>query len=74
MSVSLEVADGLGHYGVDIGSKMMKRLAGLLSGLAGWWVEDIAGGIYEGFGDGMAVLGVVQAGSGSRTGPDVMTR
>ena len=34
------------------------KVAAVVSDLAAWWVEGIAGGLYEGIGEGMALLGV----------------
>ncbi|KAJ5786743.1 uncharacterized protein N7503_011955 [Penicillium pulvis] len=54
---TLDAADELGKKSVDIGSAVCRfnqgRVGVAVANLASWWVEGIAGGIYEGVGEGM---------------------
>ena len=34
------------------------KVGAAASDLANWWVESVAGGVYEGIGEGMLLLGV----------------
>jgi hypothetical protein len=65
VSATLDAADRLGKGGVNLGSAMSGlgkgRVGAALSGLAAWWIEGVAGGIYEGVGEGMVVLGAVRS-------------
>ncbi|KAJ5167374.1 uncharacterized protein N7482_006155 [Penicillium canariense] len=62
----LDAADGLGKSSVNIGSAVCKlnggRVGTAVGNLAAWWVEGIAGGIYEGVGEGMMQLGLLRPG------------
>ncbi|KAJ5158139.1 uncharacterized protein N7500_007790 [Penicillium coprophilum] len=60
---TLEAADGLGKGSVNIGAAVCKfnegRFGAALSNLAAWWMESVAGGIYEGVGEGMVQWGLL---------------
>ena len=60
VATALYAADKLGRGGINMGSAIMSMNEGkvgtAMSDLAGWWVESIAGGFYEGIGEGMSVL------------------
>ncbi|KAJ5226373.1 hypothetical protein N7468_007598 [Penicillium chermesinum] len=64
VAMTLDAADGLGKRGIDISSAVCKlhegRIGVLLGGIAGWWIEGIAGGIYDGVGEGMVHLGLLR--------------
>ncbi|KAJ5901624.1 hypothetical protein N7495_002152 [Penicillium taxi] len=66
MTSILRAADGLGKNSVNVGAAICKfnegRVATVVGSLAAWWIEGIAGGIYEGVGEGMMYLGLLQPG------------
>ncbi|KAJ5983226.1 hypothetical protein N7481_005325 [Penicillium waksmanii] len=66
VTTTLDAADGLGKSGVSIGSAVCKfnegRVGAAVGNLAAWWVEGIAGGVYEGVGEGMIRLGLLKQG------------
>ncbi|KAJ5131383.1 uncharacterized protein N7515_007422 [Penicillium bovifimosum] len=63
MTTTLDAADGLGKGSLNIGAAVCKfnegRVGAALSNFAGWWMEGVAGGIYEGVGEGMLHLGLL---------------
>ena len=63
LTTTLDAADGLGKGSVNIGTAVCKlkegRVGAALSNLAAWWMEGVAGGIYEGVGEGMIHLGIM---------------
>lgn len=66
VTTTLDAADGLGKSGVNIGSAVCKlnesRIGAAVGNLATWWIEGVAGGIYEGVGEGMVHLGLLKPG------------
>ena len=38
-----------------------KKLVAMLAGILLWWVQGISGGIHEGIGEGMSIIGVTKA-------------
>ncbi|KAE8377806.1 hypothetical protein BDV26DRAFT_203091 [Aspergillus bertholletiae] len=64
VSASLDAADTLGRRSVSLGTTVLSihdgKLGVAVSSLAAWWVEGIAGGIYEGIGEGMTILGFIR--------------
>ncbi|KAJ5970290.1 uncharacterized protein N7479_000208 [Penicillium vulpinum] len=62
VTTTLEAADGLGKGSVNIGAAVVKfnegRVGAAISSFAAWWMEGVAGGIYEGVGEGMMHLGL----------------
>ncbi|KAJ6111092.1 hypothetical protein N7486_003327 [Penicillium sp. IBT 16267x] len=66
VTTTLDAADGLGKKSVDIGSAVCRfnqgRVGVAVANLASWWVEGIAGGIYEGVGEGMMHMGILRQG------------
>ncbi|KAJ5614688.1 hypothetical protein N7528_008342 [Penicillium herquei] len=66
VSTTLDAADGLGKKGFDIGTAVCRfnegRVGVAVGNLLSWWVEGIAGGIYEGVGEGMMHLGLLKPG------------
>jgi hypothetical protein len=63
LTTTLDAADGLGKGSVNIGAAFCKlnegRVGAALSNLAAWTMEGVAGGIYEGVGEGMMHLGIM---------------
>ncbi|KAE8353362.1 hypothetical protein BDV28DRAFT_133332 [Aspergillus coremiiformis] len=72
VSATLDAADGLGKRSVSLGSAMLSLHDGkvglVMSSLATWWVEGIAGGLYEGIGEGMTILGFIRPNPGVMSG------
>lgn len=66
VTTTLDAADGLGKSSLNIGSAVCKlnegRVGAAVGNLAAWWVEGIAGGVYEGVGEGMMHLGLLRPG------------
>ncbi|KAJ5764929.1 hypothetical protein N7520_004488 [Penicillium odoratum] len=66
VTATLDAADGLGKKGVDISSAVCRlnqgRVGVAVANIASWWVEEVAGGIYEGVGEGMMHLGILRQG------------
>lgn len=64
VTIALDTADGMGKGGLNIGAAVCKfnegRVGAAISNLAAWWVEGVAGGIYEGVGEGMVHLGLLR--------------
>jgi hypothetical protein len=63
LTTTLDTADGLGKGSVNIGVAVCKlnegRVGAALSSFAAWWIQGVAGGIYEGVGEGMMHLGLL---------------
>ncbi|PYH69619.1 uncharacterized protein BO88DRAFT_404633 [Aspergillus vadensis CBS 113365] len=61
----LDAADNFGKRGMVVGAAVLNYNEGRVSAnmmeLAAWWVTSIAGGIYEGFAEGMVIMGVTQS-------------
>lgn len=66
ITATLDVADGLGKTGIDAGNSVCRfnesKIGVAVGNLAAWWVEGIAGGIYDGVGEGMMQLGLLKPG------------
>jgi hypothetical protein len=66
VTTTLDAADGLGKSGVNTGSAVCKfnegRVGAAVGNLAAWWIEGVAGGVYEGVGEGMIHLGLLKPG------------
>lgn len=66
VTTTLDAADGLGRSSASLGSAVYKlnegRVGTAVTNLASWWVEGVAGGIYEGVGEGMMHLGLLRPG------------
>ncbi|KAL4913521.1 hypothetical protein BDW62DRAFT_220638 [Aspergillus aurantiobrunneus] len=60
-SLLLYVAEKVGRGGLNLGSTVLDMYEGkpscAVSEAASWWLEGVAGGIYEGVGEGMVILG-----------------
>ncbi|KAL4975606.1 hypothetical protein BDW66DRAFT_151722 [Aspergillus desertorum] len=60
-AATLYVVEIVGRGSVNLGTSFLNMYDGkpgsAVSEAAGWWVEGVAGGIYEGVGEGMAILG-----------------
>lgn len=65
-TAALDVAESLGKRSLDVGNSVCQfdqsTLGSTVGNLAAWWVEGIAGGIYEGIGEGMMHLGLLKPG------------
>ena len=52
----------IGKRGWDIGGALFRagngRLGGVVVDSAAWWVEGISGGVCEGVGEGIGILGM----------------
>ncbi|KOC15432.1 hypothetical protein AFLA70_83g003271 [Aspergillus flavus AF70] len=68
VSASLDAADSLGKRSMSLGTTVLSlhdgKVGVAVSSLAAWWVEGIAGGIYEGIGEGMTILGFIRPNPG----------
>lgn len=64
VATTLDAADGVSKKSVDLSSAVFKfnegRVGVVIGSLIGWWVEGIAGGVYEGVGEGMMQLGLLK--------------
>jgi hypothetical protein len=78
-AATLYVVEKVGRGSVNLGTSVLNMYDGkpvsAVSGAAEWWIEGVAGGIYEGVGEGMAILGIgvgpVGGGKGARTGAGI---
>lgn len=63
VTTTLGTADRLSKGSVNIGSVVLNfnegKVGAALSNLAAWWVEGVAGGIYEGVSEGIVQLGFI---------------
>ncbi|KAL4818599.1 hypothetical protein BDW67DRAFT_156928 [Aspergillus spinulosporus] len=61
-AATLCVIEKVGRGSVNLGTSVLNMCDGkpgsVVSGAAEWWIEGVAGGIYEGVGEGMAILGI----------------
>lgn len=66
VTTTLDAADGLGRSSANFGSAVCKlnegRVGTAVANLASWWIEGVAGGVYEGVGEGMMHLGLLRPG------------
>ncbi|PYH45698.1 uncharacterized protein BP01DRAFT_356329 [Aspergillus saccharolyticus JOP 1030-1] len=64
ITTTLDTVDSWGKRSVSLGSAVLGlyegRVRATVVNVTDWWVEGIAGGIYEGVGEGMTVLGLIQ--------------
>lgn len=64
VAMTLDAADGLGKRSIDVSSAACKlqegRVGAVMGSVAGWWIEGVAGGIYEGVGEGMVHFGLLR--------------
>ncbi|KAI9932159.1 hypothetical protein MW887_009668 [Aspergillus wentii] len=65
VAATVDVADSLGKGGMNLGTAILGfqegKVGAAVADLVSWWVEGIAGGIHEGVGEGMMILGVVRS-------------
>lgn len=65
VTATLDAADSLGKGSVSLGSTVLRlnegKVGTAFTNLAAWWVEGVTGGIYEGVGEGMMILGLLRA-------------
>lgn len=61
LSSSIDTVEQVGKRSFSIGGTLLKagngRLGGVVLESAAWWIEGISGGIHEGFGEGIGILG-----------------
>ncbi|KAJ5359233.1 uncharacterized protein N7496_011646 [Penicillium cataractarum] len=66
VTTTMDAADGLGRSSANFGSAVCKlnegRVGTAVANLASWWIEGVAGGVYEGVGEGMMHLGLLRPG------------
>ncbi|EAW07275.1 uncharacterized protein ACLA_019800 [Aspergillus clavatus NRRL 1] len=64
VAATLDAADSFGKGSLSLGSTVLSlndgRFGTAVTDLAAWWVEGVAGGIYEGVGEGMMILGLIR--------------
>lgn len=64
----IEAADALGRRAAGVASVVLwtgdGRVAELLVGGVGWWIDGICGGVQEGVGVGMTMIGEGRGGRG----------
>lgn len=67
VTATLDAADSLGKGSVSLGSTVLRlnegKVGTAFTNVAAWWVEGVAGGIYEGVGEGMMILGLIRSNS-----------
>ncbi|KAA8651528.1 uncharacterized protein ATNIH1004_000418 [Aspergillus tanneri] len=67
IAATANAADSLTKGGFTLGSCTLSLREGQLgttvSNLAAWWIESVAGGIYEGVGEGMMIMGLIRPNS-----------
>lgn len=63
VDTSLEAADMVEKGSANIGAAVCKfnegRFSLAFTNFAAWWIESVAGGIYEGVREGMEILGIL---------------
>ncbi|RAL16749.1 uncharacterized protein BO97DRAFT_402398 [Aspergillus homomorphus CBS 101889] len=63
IATTLDTVDSWGKRSMSLGSTVLGlydgRVRSTMMNVTDWWVEGIAGGIYEGIGEGMTVLGII---------------
>ncbi|RAL05188.1 uncharacterized protein BO80DRAFT_421246 [Aspergillus ibericus CBS 121593] len=61
ITTAKDAVDTLGRRGVHLGSAILNSQEGRVgANVAAWWVEGIAGGLYEGLGEGMIIMGLTR--------------
>ncbi|KAI9808010.1 MAG: hypothetical protein M1827_007558 [Pycnora praestabilis] len=67
VGVSIDTVDSIGKRSFDIGKAVSKMVDGkvgqALNSIATWCVEGITGGVYEGIGEGMVIVGARKPGA-----------
>ncbi|KAI9848791.1 MAG: hypothetical protein M1838_000372 [Thelocarpon superellum] len=62
LAASIDTVDTLGKRGLEVGSAVARlgdgKLGQAVNGLAAWWLEGVAGGICDGVGEGLILLGL----------------
>ena len=66
-AAGLNLLDSLGRRGTSIAGIILYsgngKVGHILVGSFAWWINSISGGIHDGIGEGMALMGVRQPGS-----------
>jgi hypothetical protein len=64
LTAALETADGIGKGANDVSSTLLTlsegRLGAAVINLVAWLIEAVAGGVYDGVGEGLVVLGAIR--------------
>lgn len=64
LTAALETADGIGKSANDVSSTLVTlgegRLGAAVINLVAWLIEAVAGGVYDGVGEGLVVLGAIR--------------
>jgi hypothetical protein len=64
LTAALETADGIGKSATDVSSTLLTlsegRLGAAVINLVAWLIEAVAGGVYDGVGEGLVVLGAIR--------------
>ncbi|KAI9804179.1 MAG: hypothetical protein M1825_001581 [Sarcosagium campestre] len=67
LASSMTIVDSLGKMGFEYGGAISRmgngRMGHVFQALAAWWVEGITGGVFEGVGDGLIVIGAPNDGA-----------
>lgn len=70
LASSIDAVDALGKGSLNIGGAVLKvgdgKLGTAIQGAATWWVEGVTGGIYEGVGEGMIIMGARRPDAGMK--------
>ncbi|MCJ1390265.1 hypothetical protein MMC18_003123 [Xylographa bjoerkii] len=60
-ATSMDIMDQVGRQGFGLVGSILNsgngRVGGILAGIFAWWIEGISGGLHEGIGKGLAVMG-----------------
>ena len=61
-SASIKIADQVSRKGTSLAGTILNsgngRVGGIIAAACAWWIEGISGGIHEGVGEGMVIMGV----------------
>ncbi|MCJ1381401.1 hypothetical protein MMC17_004511 [Xylographa soralifera] len=67
-AASMDTLDQVGRHGFGFAGSILNsgngRIGGILAGICAWWIDGISGGIHDGVGEGMAMIGNYQRISG----------
>ncbi|KAF2227341.1 hypothetical protein BDZ85DRAFT_188612 [Elsinoe ampelina] len=71
-SSSLATADAMGRGAWGLTSAVLAlqdgRIGRLVEGVLQWWIRGVTGGVWEGVGEGLEILGLREEGGGARRG------
>ena len=67
-AASMDALDRVGRQGFGLAGSILNsgdgRIGGILVGVCAWWIDGISGGIHDGVGAGMAIMGNRERASG----------